>query len=130
MFAYLAGRQLHIGLDEHARVIGLANFRKRDPDAVRIERLALTFDQPRLDSGTLYVDSGGLIALIDMIGATCKSGRALHKRLCAYFPGESNFDAMIRATVRAMLADAAPAIGEAAYYLQRVRRQLDEYVII
>lgn len=130
MLAYLAGRQLHIGLDEHARVIGLANFRKRDPDAVRIEGLALTFDQPKLNGGTLYLDSGGLIALINMIGATCKSGRAIHKRLCGYFPGEANLNAMVRATMRANVPGTNDATGEEAYHLQRALRQLDDYVII
>lgn len=130
MLAYLAGKRLHIGLDEHARVIGLGNLPRRDPNAVRIERLAITFDQPRLDDGTLYMDAVGFIALTDLIGATCKSGRAIHDRLCTYFPGEPNLTAMTRASVRAMFANATPAPGDATLHLQCVRRQLVDNAVI
>ena len=76
------------------------------------------------------MDLVGLTLLIDLIGATRKSGRAIHMRLCDYFPNEPNLNAMFRATVRAMFPNATSAAGEEAYHLQRVLRQLDDYVII
>lgn len=124
MIVYLAGRRLHIKLDAHTRVIGLANTRRKHPDAQRIERLRLTFDAQRIEGDTLYLGTVGFAELAAMIGASVKTGRSLHDRLCAYFPGDPLFNEMCRATVRAHVPGATAAVGDEAYFLKLALAQI------
>lgn len=124
MIVNLAGRQLHLKLDARTRVIGLANSRRKHPDAQRIERLRLTFGAQRIEGDTLHLGSAGFAELAAMIGASVKTGRALHNRLCAYFPGDPFFNEMLRATIRAYVPGATSAVGDEAYFLSRALEQI------